>query len=374
MTELDLDMLELQGFESDSNHIDKYIQGFESLIQKQKQYGRILEMTGVESYTVTVNKLNDLTQTPMHGMEGFVSDNLKKIKDMIASFVKRIWNFFFGKDGKDNLSIKDDKQVAKEELKNLKDEIKQPVDKAINSDKNGVSFSKMKSLKDRFKTTEVAEAELLKEEAKVKNTVVNNPRDDERLWEARANCIMLEAIAKTKELKALTEDEEQRLLDDAATRAEKIVLESALFASFKNAVKDKVGKVATWANDHQGTFVIGEWAHVTATFMDIHNSINRDTFMPLEENLGEMAEEELNKFTKALEEANKRTPESFNISETEYVKKINDSQAALKLLASATGTIKQEYRKLKNVIRKAKSVYEKEKAIIIARRLNAQSE
>lgn len=83
--------------ENESEHIRSFVNGFESIAQ-QFRCGSKMQIGGCESYAVGVLSASGLQSIPVQGgFENFVVNGLKKLFEMIKSFLSRIWNFFFGK-------------------------------------------------------------------------------------------------------------------------------------------------------------------------------------------------------------------------------------------------------------------------------------
>lgn len=82
--------------EQDSAHIESFINGFESII-KQKSRNGFVDIGGCETYTTGVMLANGVKfQDTYDGFENFIAEGIKKLWEMVSSFFKGIWNFFFG--------------------------------------------------------------------------------------------------------------------------------------------------------------------------------------------------------------------------------------------------------------------------------------
>lgn len=371
MTELDLDMLELQGFESDSNHIDKYVQGFESLIQKQKQYGRILEMTGAESYTATVNKLNDITQTPMHGMENFVSNTAKKIWEMITAFSKRIWEFFFSKNKNDNMTMKEDHEVVADELKNLESDL------AVDPNKGTVTQSRVDKIKSRWKTKAEAAGEAAKERQRLASLVINNKNDYKKKREAQEEIAILEAVASDQRLaKPLEEAERNRRLEEAKEKAINLVKNSHLWASWKKAMlpaSEKVIENVKSFDDSNAEVGLGVGRKAkavvdksTSSAQNLVTICKNDNVSGLDFiNKAHLDDDVIKDFDSVVKEAEK-AGKPDDVSETDYTKALNEFQKFYRSTANMVGVYKTQMKNIKNLIRKSKNDFDEAKAKILA--------
>lgn len=97
--------------EQDSAHIESFINGFESII-KQKSRNGFVDIGGCETYTTGVMLANGVKfQDTYDGFENFIAEGIKKLWEMVSSFFKGIWNFFFGSDKKLENAKKDAKEI-----------------------------------------------------------------------------------------------------------------------------------------------------------------------------------------------------------------------------------------------------------------------
>ena len=85
--------------DSDAEHIEKFVSGFESIIAQYTDNG-LVGFAGNESYAVGVLKASSAHFNIHKGFENFITDGAKKIYDMIVSFFKSIYEFLFGKEKK----------------------------------------------------------------------------------------------------------------------------------------------------------------------------------------------------------------------------------------------------------------------------------
>lgn len=104
-----------QILDSEVEHINNYVTGFESIITQYRNCG-VIRFNGFENYTLAIHKANELTLSPSAGMENFITDAVKKLWEMIKSFFRGIKEFFFGKDKK----VEETKDAVKEFENNMR--------------------------------------------------------------------------------------------------------------------------------------------------------------------------------------------------------------------------------------------------------------
>lgn len=82
---------------NESEHIRSFVNGFESITQ-QFRCGDKMEIGGCEAYAVGVFSASGMPTIPAQGgFENFVVNGIKKLYEMVKTFLAGVWNFFFGK-------------------------------------------------------------------------------------------------------------------------------------------------------------------------------------------------------------------------------------------------------------------------------------
>lgn len=147
----ELDGLESNFIDSESDHIINFINGFESMISQYRERGDIYDQTGFESYTKGVMRANNLPLTPNAGFENFVTKGLSKLWEMVKNFFKNVFGFFFGKENK---------------AKKIEENNKEIKDKMGSSEKVGISITVPKKEGESEEDFEKRKKEALEDYAK----------------------------------------------------------------------------------------------------------------------------------------------------------------------------------------------------------------
>lgn len=88
-------MSDLVALTSDLDHVGKFIDGFESIVNQFKEKN-IISIDGCERYTIGVLSAEGIHFSNTMGGENFVVNAAKKLYEMISNMLKSIKDFFFG--------------------------------------------------------------------------------------------------------------------------------------------------------------------------------------------------------------------------------------------------------------------------------------
>lgn len=175
-------------FEAENEHLSKMVDGVESIIN-QFTSGSMVQIGGVEAYSIGVMKADNLQWDIHRGYEGFISDAAKKLYEMIANMLKAIKAYFFGGgEGDDKLTMKEDGDAIKAK--------EDAIDKTADPRDAGSAIAHGPALKDE---TALVSA-LVTENPASPPTVIKTARDDEQQTTMR---IRHQLSSRGKELRSL---------------------------------------------------------------------------------------------------------------------------------------------------------------------------
>lgn len=348
---------DIAGLESDSIHVIRFIDGFESIALQLADSGKVA-LSGCESYTIGVLKANDIKFSPYMGSENFIIEGAKKLYEMITALCKNIWNFFFGK-GDDTTPVKDDLAVIAE------DENK--VDKAtkIKSKKELVDTEIVLSKNDHIDIIKAPQRALdkandearrpvknksdkiKKQRAETISAVAKQALEDTRLAALRSNAQLNIAAAVDKQIGNLNYEDitVERNIADEIGRKDSVAI--GALKAIKKKYDEYIGVVE--ANKENLFSDIGQWSGHYQAYRELKEGVTNRAITTLLQigTDGHELEAALARDVKSLEKR-KELLKSRNVREEDR-KDISAASRVIRLEANLLAMIKGSLRKLQKV-------------------------
>ena len=336
--------------ESDLQHIDNFVEGFESIINQYRSKGMV-NYSGFESYTIGVMKANSLTTNVYNGFENFITDGIKKLWEMIKNMCKSIYQFFFGGKNDENKEIKEEEKEIKQNvllLENLdkkcegvvsNSEIAEVINEAAEEVKNNKPIKENNFNKSDVKTSV---------KANYKKTI------SEKLKKVFKDNDVNVTVVKSKSKKivddATSSSEFKEAIRKATRSAENEIVEGLIkrraIKKFKTQFQSTLNKLKTMEVSKEEMFMSNLQDPNFWVLFD--KKLENGDYKVVFYNFGKIIEEELKEFTNKIESIEKSHNSDDNES-TEFLKKLkgylNDYTRMLGALRKIIRTVNVGYEK-----------------------------
>lgn len=336
--------------ESDLQHIDNFVEGFESIINQYRSKGMV-NYSGCESYTIGIMKANSLTTNVYSGFENFITDGIKKLWEMIKNMCKSIYQFFFGGKDDENKEIKEEEKEIKQNvllLENLdkkcegavtNSEIAEVINEAAEEVKNNKPIKENNSNKSDVKTS-----------VKVKYKQVISDKLKKIFKDNDVNVTVVKSKSKKIVDDATRSSEFKETIRKATRSAENEIVEGLIkrraIKKFKTQFQSTLNKLKSMDVPKEERFMLNLQDPNFWVLFD--KKLENGDYKIVFYNFGQTIEEELKEFTNKIESIEK-SHNSDNNESTEFLKKLkgylNDYTRMLGTLRKIVRTVNVGYEK-----------------------------